>query len=151
MILVALGTASVPPRWWILRWDQVDFNAGTMAVRRIKEGSPSTHPIRSDELRPAQARPGARPEVTIRLHVRAWRGVVIWSTCEPVATTSADDVQRRWLTHADPHLGLAASLAALTWLSIMLGVRWTSIQSFSSSAGQVPTHRPSSSPRLRAD
>jgi integrase len=34
-----------------LRWDQVDFNAATMAVRRAKKGSPATHPIRGDELR----------------------------------------------------------------------------------------------------
>jgi integrase len=34
-----------------LRWDQVDFNAATLAVRRVKKGSPSTHPIRGDELR----------------------------------------------------------------------------------------------------
>jgi len=34
-----------------LRWDQIDFNAGTLAVRRAKKGTPSTHPIRGDELR----------------------------------------------------------------------------------------------------
>jgi integrase len=34
-----------------LQWNQIDFNAGTMAVRRVKQGSPSTHPIRGDELR----------------------------------------------------------------------------------------------------
>jgi integrase len=34
-----------------LRWDQVDFNAGTLAVRRAKRGTPATHPIRGDELR----------------------------------------------------------------------------------------------------
>ena len=34
-----------------LQWTQIDFNAGTMAVRRVKKGSPSTHPIRGDELR----------------------------------------------------------------------------------------------------
>jgi len=34
-----------------LRWDQVDFANGTMHVRRVKQGSPSTHPIRGDELR----------------------------------------------------------------------------------------------------
>jgi integrase len=31
-----------------LRWDQIDFNAGTLAVRRAKKGTPSTHPIRGD-------------------------------------------------------------------------------------------------------
>jgi integrase len=34
-----------------LRWDQIDFNNGTLAVRRAKKGSPATHPIRGDELR----------------------------------------------------------------------------------------------------
>jgi integrase len=34
-----------------LRWDQVDFTNGCMHVRRVKQGSPSTHPIRGDELR----------------------------------------------------------------------------------------------------
>ena len=34
-----------------LRWDQIDFNAGNLAVRRVKQGTPATHPIRGDELR----------------------------------------------------------------------------------------------------
>jgi integrase len=34
-----------------LRWDQVDFHRATLAVRRAKRGSPSTHPIMGDELR----------------------------------------------------------------------------------------------------
>jgi integrase len=34
-----------------LRWDQIDFATGTLAVRRVKRGSPSTHPIRGEELR----------------------------------------------------------------------------------------------------
>ena len=34
-----------------LRWDQVDFTTATLHVRRVKRGSPSTHPILGDELR----------------------------------------------------------------------------------------------------
>src|SRR3984893_8945078 len=34
-----------------LRWDQVDFKAGTLHVNRLKQGSPSTHPIRGPEIR----------------------------------------------------------------------------------------------------
>jgi type 1 fimbriae regulatory protein FimB/type 1 fimbriae regulatory protein FimE len=34
-----------------LRWDQVDFAAATLHVRRVKSGTPSTHPLRGDELR----------------------------------------------------------------------------------------------------
>jgi integrase len=34
-----------------LEWSAIDFNAATMQVRRVKNGKPSTHPIRGDELR----------------------------------------------------------------------------------------------------
>jgi site-specific recombinase XerD len=34
-----------------LRWDQVDFNRATLAVRRAKRGTPSTHPLQGDEMR----------------------------------------------------------------------------------------------------
>ena len=34
-----------------LRWDQIDFTTATLHVRRVKQGTPSTHPIRGDELR----------------------------------------------------------------------------------------------------
>jgi len=34
-----------------LRWDQVDFRTATLHVRRVKKGTPSTHPILGDGLR----------------------------------------------------------------------------------------------------
>ena len=34
-----------------LRWDQVDFDDAVLHIRRIKNGTPSTHPIMGDELR----------------------------------------------------------------------------------------------------
>jgi site-specific recombinase XerD len=34
-----------------LRWDQVDFGTATLHVRRVKRGTPSTHPVLGDELR----------------------------------------------------------------------------------------------------
>jgi type 1 fimbriae regulatory protein FimB/type 1 fimbriae regulatory protein FimE len=34
-----------------LRWDQIEFNTATLAVRRAKRGTPSTHPILGDEMR----------------------------------------------------------------------------------------------------
>src|SRR5690349_4194711 len=33
-----------------LEWSQIDFATATMHVRRAKNGKPSTHPIRGDEL-----------------------------------------------------------------------------------------------------
>jgi site-specific recombinase XerD len=34
-----------------LRWDQIEFATATMHVRRVKQGTPATHPIIGDELR----------------------------------------------------------------------------------------------------
>jgi integrase len=34
-----------------LRWEQVDFRTASLHVRRVKQGSPSVHPILGDELR----------------------------------------------------------------------------------------------------
>src|SRR5664279_5260959 len=34
-----------------LRWEQIDFSAANLHVHRVKNGKPSTHPIRGDELR----------------------------------------------------------------------------------------------------
>lgn len=51
MILVAYRHGLRASELAGLRWDQVDFENATLAVRRAKKGSPSTHPIRGDELR----------------------------------------------------------------------------------------------------
>jgi type 1 fimbriae regulatory protein FimB/type 1 fimbriae regulatory protein FimE len=34
-----------------LRWEQVDLNTGVVHVRRVKQGSPATHPLTGRELR----------------------------------------------------------------------------------------------------
>jgi type 1 fimbriae regulatory protein FimB/type 1 fimbriae regulatory protein FimE len=34
-----------------LRWEQIDFNAATLHVRRVKNGNPATHPLTGRELR----------------------------------------------------------------------------------------------------
>jgi integrase len=34
-----------------LRWEQVDFKSASLAVRRLKNGTPSTHPLTGRELR----------------------------------------------------------------------------------------------------
>src|ERR1035437_7113502 len=34
-----------------LRWEQIDWKSATLHVRRVKNGKPSTHPVRGDELR----------------------------------------------------------------------------------------------------
>lgn len=51
MILVAFRHGLRAAETVDLRWDQVDFRAATLHVRRVKGGNPSTHPILGDELR----------------------------------------------------------------------------------------------------
>jgi type 1 fimbriae regulatory protein FimB/type 1 fimbriae regulatory protein FimE len=51
MILVAYRHGLRASELVELRWDQVDFGSGTLHVNRLKQGVPSTHPIRGDELR----------------------------------------------------------------------------------------------------
>ena len=51
MILVAYRHGLRASELTDLRWDQVDFATATLHVRRVKQGSPSTHPILGDELR----------------------------------------------------------------------------------------------------
>ena len=51
MILVAYRHGLRVSELVDLRWDQIDFDRATLAVRRVKRGTPSTHPIQGDELR----------------------------------------------------------------------------------------------------
>jgi site-specific recombinase XerD len=51
MILVAFRHGLRASELVDLRWDQIDFNRATLAVRRVKRGTPSTHPIEGDEMR----------------------------------------------------------------------------------------------------
>jgi integrase len=51
MILIAYRHGLRPSELCDLQWSQVDFNAGTLRVRRRKQGSPGTHPMQDDEIR----------------------------------------------------------------------------------------------------
>jgi site-specific recombinase XerD len=51
MILVAFRHGLRASELCDLRWDQVEFSAAVLHVRRVKNGTPSTHPLRGDELR----------------------------------------------------------------------------------------------------
>jgi integrase len=51
MVLVAYRHGFRAAELVDLRWEQVDFRAATLHVRRLKQGTPSTHPILGDELR----------------------------------------------------------------------------------------------------
>src|SRR6476619_5411042 len=51
-----------------LRWDQIDLKQGLMHVNRVKNGVPSTHPLRGPELR------------DLRQLQRDYPGVYVFST-----------------------------------------------------------------------
>ena len=51
MVLVAYRHGLRAAELVDLRWEQVDFRTATLHVRRVKQGTPSTHPILGDELR----------------------------------------------------------------------------------------------------
>ena len=51
MVLVAYRHGLRASELTDLRWEQVDFRTATLHVRRVKQGTPSTHPILGDELR----------------------------------------------------------------------------------------------------
>jgi len=51
MVLVAYRHGLRSSELVDLRWEQVEFKMATLHVRRVKQGTPSTHPILGDELR----------------------------------------------------------------------------------------------------
>ena len=51
MILVAFRHGLRAAELCDLRWDQVEFGTAVLHVRRVKNGTASTHPLRGDELR----------------------------------------------------------------------------------------------------
>jgi site-specific recombinase XerD len=51
MVLVAYRHGLRAAELVDLRWEQVDLTTATLHVRRVKRGTPSTHPILGDELR----------------------------------------------------------------------------------------------------
>jgi type 1 fimbriae regulatory protein FimB/type 1 fimbriae regulatory protein FimE len=51
MILVAYRHGFRVSELTDLRWEQIEFSSASLHVRRVKQGTPSTHPLLGDELR----------------------------------------------------------------------------------------------------
>jgi len=63
MILTAYRHGLRPSELVDLRWSQVDLDAATIHVNRLKNRKPSTHPIRDDELLALRRLPHVSPFV----------------------------------------------------------------------------------------
>ena len=99
-----------------LRWDQVDFEAANLHVRRTKRGTPAVHPIQGDTLRALRRLQREQdPKSAVRVHDRARprrsrsRGCRSWSSVSARRRSSASRCIRtccgtpaasRWLTPA---------------------------------------------------
>ena len=56
-----------------LQWTQVDFQSGTLAVTRAKNGTPSTHPLTGRETQGApEATSRGRRQIAVHVRQRAW-------------------------------------------------------------------------------
>jgi integrase len=72
MILVAYRHGLRAAELVDLRWDQIDFTAATLAVRRVKRGiAEHASDPRRRIARVAEAAAGARAQVDVRIHFRA--------------------------------------------------------------------------------
>jgi integrase len=55
-----------------LRWDQVDFEQRVLHVRRVKNGTPATHPLDGEETR-AVCTENLNPDVLMMKSAENWR------------------------------------------------------------------------------
>ena len=51
MILISFRHGLRVSELCALRWDQIDFERGLLHVRRVKQGTPSVHPMGGTEIR----------------------------------------------------------------------------------------------------
>jgi type 1 fimbriae regulatory protein FimB/type 1 fimbriae regulatory protein FimE len=82
-----------------LRWDQVDLDQGLLHVWRLKNGVPSTHPLRGPEIRALRRlRRGISPYVFVTEH----RGVMTDSSVRKIITRAGDQADLGFPVH--PHM-----------------------------------------------
>jgi type 1 fimbriae regulatory protein FimB/type 1 fimbriae regulatory protein FimE len=84
-----------------LRWDQVDLKAGHLAVQRLKNGVPSTHPLRGPELRALRQLRRERPDCSY-LFVSERGGPMTASNVRKLVTRAG--VQAKFGFPVHPHM-----------------------------------------------
>ena len=85
-----------------LRWDQIDLKAGTLHVARLKNGSPSTHPLRGPELRALRAWKREQGETTPYVFTSLRRGPMTRRTVHHVVAEGAKAAGIEFPVH--PHM-----------------------------------------------
>lgn len=84
-----------------LRWDQVDLEQGLLHVSRLKNGVPSTHPLRGPELRALRRlrrEYGASPYV----FTSERRGAITGSSVRKIIVRAGDEARLGFPVH--PHM-----------------------------------------------
>ena len=114
MILVAYRHGLRVSELVDLRWDQVDFAQPALHVRRVKQGTPATHPIlRRRNAGFAETAARAGPQIAVRVHHRTrlavlyerlcqacgarWRGCQAWAS-RPTRICCGTPAGSRWPT-----------------------------------------------------
>ena len=95
-----------------LRWVQVDLDNATLHVRRVKHGTPATHPLTGVELR-ALRKLQRETNVTIRLYQRAWRAVH-----QPGFQTLVERAGKKAKLEFKAHPHMLRLPAATSWLTM---------------------------------
>jgi integrase len=78
-------------------WEQVDYRTGTLAVRRVKKGTPSTHPILGDELRVLRRLQREQEPTASFSSSGCIRGAAQVSACGAEFASSDEDKRLAWL------------------------------------------------------
>ena len=108
MVLIAFSHGLRASELVDLRWDQVHLEHALLHVRRLKSGSPATHPLTGKELRALrrlQREQGG--QIAVRLHSGTRHAI-------PKAWLSGDGRARWrgcWVRYEDPPLTCYATLA----------------------------------------
>jgi type 1 fimbriae regulatory protein FimE len=82
-----------------LRWDQVDLNQGLLHVRRLKNGTPSTHPLYGPELRALRRLQREYPHSSGYIFVGERQGPLTASTVRKVVARAGEGAKLGFPVH----------------------------------------------------
>jgi type 1 fimbriae regulatory protein FimE len=85
-----------------LRWDQVDLNGGLLHVSRLKNGVPSTHPLRGPELRALRRLSRNYPESASYVFITERGGPLTESGVRKIVARAGENAKLGFPVH--PHM-----------------------------------------------